>query len=190
MRPGADGYRLAAPTGRAQRVIRWALFVLFVVGGGLGVWRFRRSPVQVDLAHYVEVERPKLRPAEDAITGQLARLSPSANAVVKLGPGEARALLVDDVLPRLVRLKTQAAEIRPATAEVQTLHEEYGQVIERLTDACRQCLHALDDVKGDPAQRWRTVQSAFAEVNRAWASYYADVQAACVRHHLAKKGAN
>ncbi len=175
------------PQATAHTRIRLLLFVVLVVAGGVGLWRFRPSPVQVDLKNYVEVERPKLRPAEDAITSRLAELSPAVHATTKLGPAEARALLVDDVLPRLVRLKSLAAEIRPATSKVQALHLEYLAVIDHLTDACRQCLHALDDEKGDPRQRWHAVQAAFAEVDRAWGAFYADVQAACVRHHLAKR---
>jgi hypothetical protein len=164
-----------------QRALRLFTLLGFAAAIGLLVHRLQRSPEQRDLTRYVEVEVPALEAAEVPIRRGIDRLAQAPG----LKPEEARKLLVDDVIPRLVKLRKAAAEVRTGTHETRQLNEEYLRVTDRLIEACRSCVRVIDDPKLSTAAGLAQVRNEFDEVRKAYARWDEHVREACVRHRLA-----
>jgi hypothetical protein len=165
-----------------HRVIRVASLLGLAAGIALLLHRLNRTPEQLDLTRYVEVEVPGILRVEKPIEERLDRLGQAPG----LKPEEARALLVDDVIPRLLKLKKQVEQIDIKTIEVRALNDEYLKVTDRLIDACRACVRVIDDPKLPQAEGLKQVRERFREVHRAYRDWDEHVQAAARRHRLAK----
>jgi hypothetical protein len=170
-----------------HRVIRVVSLLVFAGACGLLVHRLRRTPEQNDLTRYVEVEVPRIEQSEQPIQERIDRLGQAPG----LKPEEARTLLVDDVIPRLIRLRKQAEELATdkRTAEVRALADEYLKVTDRLIDACRSCVHVIDDPKLSTGDGLKQVRARFADVRSAYQDWDTHVRDACARHRLAKPAA-
>lgn len=168
-----------------NRVIRVLTLIAFAAACGLLVHRLRRTPEQQELSHYVKVEIPSLFSVEEPIDERIARL----NKAPGLKPEEARALLVDDIIPRLVMLRRQADGLQLKTAEAQKLNQEYLGVVDQLVDACRACVRVIDDPQLPDGAGLVVVRERFADVHRALEAWDEHVRTACVRHRLAKPSA-
>jgi hypothetical protein len=165
-----------------NRIIRLITLLVFAVALGVLLHRLRRTPEQRELTHYVNVELPALFSAEQPIEDRIDRLG----RVPGLKPEEARALLVDDVIPRLVKLRRQAEGLELHTEEAKKLNAEYLAVTDQLIDACRACIRVIDDPKLPDAAGLVVVRERFADVRRAYQAWDEHVRTACVRHRLAK----
>jgi hypothetical protein len=165
-----------------NRGLRIFSLLVFAAAIGLLIHRLRRTPEQQELSHYVKVEIPSLFAAEEPIDERIARL----NKAPGLKPEEARALLVDDIIPRLVKLRRQAEALEPHTVEVKKLNDEYLRLTDELIDACRACVRVIDDPKLPDAAGLVVVRERFADVHRALEAWDAHVREACLRHRLAK----
>jgi hypothetical protein len=165
-----------------NRVVRILSLLLFAVACGLALHRFRRTPEQQELTHYVKVELPALFSVEGPIEERIDRLGKAPG----LKPEEARALLVDDIIPRLIKLRRQAEGLQLTTDEARKLNDEYLVVTDQLIDACRQCVRVIDDEKLPTGAGLVMVRERFDDVRRAYRAWDEHVQAACRRHRLAK----
>jgi hypothetical protein len=166
---------------RIHLVIRLAALIGFAAGLGLAYHRLHRTPEQEALQKLVEVDLPKLRVPEGEIEARVDRL----NRAPGLKPDEARALLVEDVLPRLVRLKKQAEELPAPTPETRALVDEYLKVTDQLVDACRTCVRIIDDPKMSTGAGVTQVRERFSAVHAAYQAWDQHVAEACARHRLA-----
>ncbi len=173
---------------RAQhinRVVRVLTLVVFAAACGLLIHRLRRTPEQQELTHYVQVEIPSLFSIEQPIDERLARLDKAPG----LKPDEARTLIVDDVIPRLLALRKQADGLQLHTTEARRLSQEYLAAVDQLIDACRACVRVIDDPKLPDGAGLVLVRERFADVRRALDAWDDDVRTTCVRHRLAKPSA-
>ncbi len=168
-----------------NRIIRVVSLLVFGVACGLAVHRLRRTPEQQELTHYVQVDLPALFRSEEPIDERIERLG----KVPGLKPPEARALLVDDVLPRLVKLRRQAEAVTLRTDEARRLNAEYLAVTDQLIDACRACVRVIDDPALPDGAGLVVVRERFADVRRAYQAWDEHVRQACVRHRLAQPAA-
>jgi hypothetical protein len=164
-----------------HKIIRIAAVFLFAFGVGVGYHRLHRTPEQTALRQLVEDDLPKLRPSETAIYDRLDQLWRSPG----LKPDEARRLLVDDVIPRLVRLRKQVEELPLPEAETRALLEEYLQATDQLIAACRTCVRIIDDPKLSTLDGMKQVRERFATVEGAFRTWDRHVTEACARHQLA-----
>ena len=164
------------------KILRVLTLIVFAAALGLLLHRLRRTPEQQELTHYVQVEIPSLFSIEQPIDERIARL----NRAPGLKPEEARALLVDDVIPRLLALRKQAESLQLQTGEARRLNQEYLAVVDQLVDACRACVRVIDDPKLPDGAGLVLVRERFADVHRALAAWDEDVRTTCVRHRLAK----
>jgi hypothetical protein len=144
------------------------------------VHRFRSTPEQRDLTHFVEVDVPRLKGSEQPIRERLERLDQKH----ALTPEAARTLLVDDLIPRLIALRRQAESVRSQTKETRLLLDEYLAVVDRLVDACRASVRVIDDPELPDGAGKLLVVEHFAEVDRARQAWDEHVRRACVQHHL------
>ena len=167
------------------KIIRVVTLIVFAAACGLLLHRLRRTPEQQELTHYVQVEIPSLFSIEQPIDERIARL----NRAPGLKPEEARTLLVDDVIPRLLALRKQAESLQLQTSEARRLNQEYLAAVDQLVDACRACVRVIDDPKLPDGAGLVLVRERFADVHRALAAWDEDVRATCVRHRLAKPSA-
>ena len=167
----------------------WAARVLFVVGAVGAVifllWRGKQTPEQLDLANYVERTLPWLRSREAPVEAEIAKLDGRGAP----GPDAARKMLVDDIIPSLLKLKKEATALHAETHEVGQLHARYLAVTDRLIDACRACVRVIDDPKLSTAEGVKTIRDEFAAVRAAYASWDADLDVLCKRHHIRLKPA-
>lgn len=170
---------------RGHRVIRFLCLVAFAAGLGWLAHKLKRTPEQKELTRYIEVEVPALLRLEEPADARLRRLG----EVPGPKPEEARALLVDEVIPSLLKLKRQAGELRPDTRVVGALHAEYVAVIERLIAACRASVRVIDDPKVSTVDGFRQVRAEFDAVEKARAAWDRHVQEAARRHRLAPRTA-
>ncbi len=168
-----------------HRVIRVGSLLVFAGACTLLYHRLKRTPEQEDLTRYVETEVPRLRAAEGPIQERIDRLGRAPG----LKPEEARTLLVDDVIPRLIRLRKQAEELGGHTPELRALNDEYLKVTDTLIDACRSCVHVIDDPKLSTADGLKQVRDRFEAVRQAYRDWDAHVQEACRRHRLSPPAA-
>lgn len=164
------------------RAVRVLTLIVFAAACGLLLHRLRRTPEQQELSHYVQVEIPSLFSVEAPIDERISRL----NKAPGLKPEEARQLLVDDIIPRLLTLRKQAEGLQLSTDEAQRLNKEYLGVVDQLIDACRACVRVIDDPQLPGGAGLVVVRERFADVHRALASWEDDVRTTCVRHRLAK----
>jgi hypothetical protein len=164
-----------------HRAVRLLSLIVFAVACGLAMHRLRRTPEQVDLTRYVEIELPNVFRSEQQIQGRIDRLGRAPG----LPPAEARALLVDDVIPRLLRLRKQIEGLAHDTDETTALNAEYLALTDRLIDACRTCVRIIDDPKLPEAEGLAQVRRRFAEVHDAYHVWNEHVRQACRRHRLA-----
>ena len=165
-----------------NRAIRIVTLLMFAVGCGMLLHRLHKTPEQVELTHYVQKEVPSLQAGEQPVDEAIARLGRAPG----LKPDEARALLVDDVIPRLVKLRKQAEALPLTTGETRALNDEYLKVTDALIDACRACVHVIDDPTLPDAAGLVIVRERFADVRRAYETWEQHVRQACVRHRLAQ----
>ena len=165
-----------------NRIVRVLSLIVFAAAIGLLIHRLRRTPEQQELTHYVTAEIPSLFSVEEPIDERIARL----NRAPGLKPEEARVLLIDDVIPRLVKLRRQAAELQLHTHEAKALNDEYVGVIDQLIDACRACVRVIDDPKLPDSAGLVIVRERFGDVRRALAAWDDHVRTTCVRNRLAK----
>jgi hypothetical protein len=166
---------------KLHRVIRIVAVIVFAAGVGVAYHRLHRTPEQQALRQLVEDDLPKIRPAESAIYQRLDRLWRAPG----LKPEEARTLLVDDVIPRLVRLRKQVEELPAPESEVRALLAEYLSITDQLIDACRTCVRVIDDPKLSTKQGLDQVQRRFTIVHDAYLTWDHHVAEACARHGLA-----
>jgi hypothetical protein len=169
---------------RAQwiiRLTRLAILLVFAATIGLALHRFRRTPEQLELTHYIEKEVPSLFSIEQPIDERIERLSRAPG----LQPEAARALLVDEIIPRLIQLRRQAEGLPLRTDEAKKLNDEYIALTSQLVDACRACVQVIDDPKVPDAAGLVLVRERFADVRRAYQTWDGHVRMACVRNRLA-----
>ncbi len=164
-----------------HRLIRLAALVAFAGGVGAAYYRFHRTPEQQALQHLVEDDLPKIAPAEREINTRIDRLGKAPG----LKPDDARALLVDDVMPRLLRLRKQLEQLPAPTPETKALIVEYLQATDQLVDACRTCVHIIDDPKLSTGDGLKQVRDGFAAVRTAYHTWDQHLAEACARHGLA-----
>jgi hypothetical protein len=102
-----------------------------------------------------------------------------------LAPEAARTLLVDDVVPRLLKLRQQAEAVDARTPAVYDLTRSYLRVLDRMLDASRAAVRAIDDPKLPGARGWEEVRRRIAEVEQARAAFAADLERTLKQHRLA-----
>jgi hypothetical protein len=171
-----------AMTLRAHRIIRAALLLLVAGGIGLLSHRMRRSDEQLELTRYVERELPPLLEEEQAIADGIdAMLADKA-----LPAAEARRRLVDDLVPRLVRLRRRAEALAPSTVTVRQLGAGYLAVLDAWTEGARAAVRAIDDPQLTTAAAVASVRERLAEAARADREWRARLVQTCEHHRLAR----
>ena len=163
-------------------LVRMLALAVFAVALGLLANRLRRSPEQIDLTQFVGVQIPSLLVNEREARSRLDRLAETPGPK----PAEARALLVSEVIPHMLKLKHQAEDLVARTEESARLKREYLKAVDELIDACRACVRVIDDAKLPEGAGLTIVRERFAFVDQEFRAWDADVRATCVRHRLAQ----
>jgi hypothetical protein len=165
----------------AHRIVRFAILLVFAGAVGLAVHRFRRTPDQVALARYVELLMPPILAAEAQVESALERLSATPSPT----PAQARSLLIDDVIPRLVRLRQRSEDVR-ANAEPATrpLAISYLALVDQLIDACRACVRIIDDPTLPQGAGARLVHERFVDVRASRLRWEEELRRALTAHRI------
>jgi hypothetical protein len=164
-----------------HRAIRFALLLVFAGGVAALMHRLKRTPDQEALRRYVEVQLPPLLDDELKVRAQIDRLGDAPG----LSPPAARALLVDDLIPHLVRHRQKAeAMLKEAAPATRPLMVSYLAAVDQLIDACRVCVRTIDDTALPTGAGVVLVRERFADADRARAAFDAELRRACVAHRL------
>jgi hypothetical protein len=177
-----DGELARPRVSRVHVAIRLACLIAAAAGVGLLIHRLRRTPEQKELAHYIEAEVPAIRNLETPVLERVARLWQAPG----LKPEEARQLIVDDIVPRLLKLRKLVAELKVETQVVRDLNDEYLKVTDRHVDACRACVQVIDDPKLSTQDGFARAKKEFEAVKAAYVEWDKHVAAAARAHRLAK----
>ncbi|MSP59936.1 MAG: hypothetical protein EXR72_06275 [Myxococcales bacterium] len=163
----------------------WTLRVLslaMAIGGAIWGWKkFRPSEEQVELTTYVELQVPSYLERERAIHGRLDRLSSAPGP----SPAEARKLLVEDVIPRLIALRKVGESVQPRTPTVRSVNGEYLAAVDKLIDACRSSVRAIDDPGLSAEAGHHLVRQRFLDAGSAAKAWSTHLRDACVKAKLA-----
>jgi hypothetical protein len=165
-----------------HRAIRVSMVLAVAAGLGLLNHRMRRSPEQVELTRYVEREVPSLIKEEQRIVDELGVLY--ANKT--LTPTLARSRLVDELQPRLTRLRHRAEALSPSTMTVRQLAADYLGVLDAWIETVRTAVRAIDDPKVTTEAAFASVREHMADAAGADQRWRARVVQTCEHHRLAK----
>jgi hypothetical protein len=165
-----------------HRGIRVAMVLVIAAGFGLLNHRMKRTPEQVELARYVEREVPGLLAEEHQIVDGIAALY----AMKTLTPAGARSRLVDDLQPRLTRLRHRAEALSPSTLTVRQLAADYLGVLDAWIETVRTAVHAIDDPKITTEAAEASVRERMADAAAADQRWRARIVQTCEHHHLSK----
>jgi hypothetical protein len=168
---------MAKPLRQLPWPIVWGFRLASVAMVVAGIWiawnKFRPNEEQAELTRYVEHEVPAFLERERAVYDRLDRLSNTPGPTA----AEARTLLVDDVIPRLIALRKLAESVVAHAPSLQAINAEYLAVVDKLLDACRNSVRTIDDptVAGSDAHKGvRARFLAAGEASRAWSQHLAD----------------
>src|SRR5579871_1266729 len=144
-------------------LIRGASLAMIVVGIWIGFRKFHTSPEQEELRRYVEHQVPAFVERERPIYEKLETLDNAPGPT----PDEAHRLLVDEVIPRLIALRSTATAVVARTDALREVNAGYVGYVDKLIDACRSSVRAIDDPAGDPKEANRNVRRRFYEAGQA-----------------------
>jgi hypothetical protein len=165
--------------------MRLGIVVMLTITAAFLYKRYHQTDEQAELVRYVENDLPALDAVEAPIVGSMQALLESP----RTRPEEARRILVDELMPRLVRLRNLAdAPVRASkTKAVRELASEYRASIDEFIEACRTAVRVIDDPKLEARSGLAQVQAAFhraAERSQAWRSHVAETSSSL---HLLKR---
>lgn len=165
-----------------NQAILWAMrlgiLAMLSVSGAFMYTRYHQTPEQIELVRYVENDIPSLDMVERPIVSTMQALLESRSTK----PEDARRILVDELMPQLIRLRKLAeAPVRASqTRVVQELAREYQATIDEFIDACRTAVRVIDDPRLEARTGLAQVQAAFqraAERSQTWRGHVAETSA-------------
>jgi hypothetical protein len=153
--------------GPAVWLVRLASVAIF--GYALLVaWRkFGGTAEQEELQRYVELQVPVYLEQMARVHALLDRLGQAPGP----SPAEARTLLVDQAMPLLVQARQRAAAVESRAPSVKARNDEYLVAVDRLIEACRAGVRAIDDTALSAEEGHRMVRErrrAADDSLRAW----------------------
>lgn len=158
--------------------MRLGIVAMLSVSGAFLYTRYHQTPEQVELVRYVENDIPSLDAVERPIVSTMQSLLDSRTT----RPEDARRILVDELMPQLIRLRKLAeAPVRASqTHAVQALAREYQGTVDEFIDACRTAVRVIDDPHLEARSGLAQVKAAFqraAERSQSWRGHVAKTTA-------------
>ncbi len=135
------------------------------------------DPVQQDLLNYINVEMPKVATLEsEAITAyeSISGENYQNDSIMYF-------TMAETVVPKYQEFYTTLESIKPATAEVASLHKEYVHAAADQLDAFRLIIEAIE--KQDPQIITRANED-LAEGRALLKMWRADLDSACLKHNV------
>ncbi|MBX2896494.1 MAG: hypothetical protein KF763_13690 [Cyclobacteriaceae bacterium] len=139
------------------------------------------NPVQQDLLNYINVEMPKVAPLESEAVEAYASISGENYQ----GDSVMYYTITETVVPKYEEFYSILKDIKPATAEVQSLHKEYVQAAADQLEAFKLILVAIE--QQDP-QIISEANDDLAEGRALLKMWRADLDSACVKHNIVFTG--
>lgn len=139
------------------------------------------DPVQQDLLNYINVEMPKVATLESEAVSAYASISGENYQ----GDSLMYFTIVETVVPKYEEFYGILKDIKPATAEVQSLHKEYVQAAADQLEAFKLILDAIE--KQD-ATIITEANDDLAEGRALLKMWRADLDSACAKHNVIFNG--
>ncbi len=160
--------------------VRLASLAMVVTGVFIGWQKWHSTDEQDELVRYVEHQVPAYLERERAVYDRLAELEHEPGP----SPPEARKLLVDDVIPKLIALKASARSVVAKSGALKQVNEEYLAYLDRLIEACRVSVRSIDDPAVDGAAANKLIRQRFREAGEASQRWSVDLRNACIKAGL------
>lgn len=128
--------------------LRLATIGMLVAGVVVAARKYSTTPEQDELTRFATLTVPVyLADVADAQARFDRVTSPDSHGADggTLTPAEARAMLVDDLMPALIRVKKRASLVETSAASVRASNEEYLAAVDKLIEAGRTAVRAIDD---------------------------------------------
>ncbi|HCZ34852.1 MAG TPA: hypothetical protein DHV26_02880 [Cytophagales bacterium] len=135
------------------------------------------NPVQLDLLNYINVEMPKVATLETEAIEAYASISGENYQ----GDSLMYFTIVETIVPKYEEFYTILKDIKPATAEVQSLHKEY---IQAAADQLEAFKLILDAIEKQDANIITQANDDLAEGRALLKMWRADLDSACVKHNV------
>jgi hypothetical protein len=175
---------MAKPLRKVPGPVVWGIRLATVGIAIAGIWigwnKFHPTDEQEELTRYVENMVPSYLEQEKAVYARLDRLDGQPGPT----PEEARKLFVDEVIPRLIALKTQAQGVVAKSAPMKRVNDEYLAYVDRLIEACRVSVRTIDDTTTNGAEGNKLVRQRFYEAGQASKTWSAHLREACIKAGL------
>jgi len=133
--------------------------------------------VQLDLLNYINVEMPKVATLETEAIEAYASISGENYQ----GDSLMYFTIVETIVPKYEEFYTILKDIKPATAEVQSLHKEY---IQAAADQLEAFKLILDAIEKQDANIITQANDDLAEGRALLKMWRADLDSACVKHNV------
>lgn len=150
---------------------------LFILPVLLMLFQCSPDPVQTDLLNYINVEMPKVATLEsEAISayGSISGENYQNDSIMYF-------TITETVVPKYEEFYGILKDIKPATAEVQSLHKEYVQAAADQLEAFKLILDAIE--KQDVLIITKANED-LAEGRALLKMWRADLDSACVKHNV------
>ena len=157
-------------------VLRLATATMLIVALVHWYRKNRSTDEQEELSRFVELTVPSYLGYVADVEGRIDRLYAQSATTA----AQARATLVDEVMPALIRARKHAASVPTRAPSVRALNDEYQAALERLMEVERAAVRAIDDPSLSAEEGHRQVKNRRHEADEALRKWMEDVRERCL----------
>lgn len=162
-----------------------ALTAAMVVAAVVLLWKkFHRTAEQDELTRYATLTVPAFLDEVARAEALLDQLTGRPTGKPALKPAEARALLVDELGPLLVRMRDRAEHIGAESASVRASNRDYLAAVARYVEVERAAVAAIDDAGLPPEEGYRRLREGRAAAEEAVRAWLRGLRTGCERAGL------
>lgn len=160
-------------------VARVVTVVMLLVGVVVGIRKFRTTPEQEELRRYVQLTVPGYLEQVAAVRERFTQLAASP-----VEPARARAQLVDEITPMLVRLRKHAISVRAVSPSARARNAEFVAAVDAYIEMARTSVRqidGLDDPSTSGEEAHRRVRQRQRVADEAVRDWMARLRESCAR---------
>ena len=158
-------------------VLRGLTVLMLVVGIGVASRKFQPTAEQEELERYVDLTVPGYLEEVAAVHERFARLVGGAS----IEPAAARAQIVDEITPMLVRLRKHALAVKAVSPSVKERNVEFVAAVDAYIALGRVSVQAIDEPAAAAEERARRVREGSRAADEAMRQWMVHLRESCAR---------